>query len=557
VTDSETDGSVLIIGLDGATFDIIEPMVAAGRLPNLGKLMLEGSWSRLRSTIPVHSAPAWSSFATGMTPGAHGIFAFLAWDAPQQRFRPLNSTHNRRLALWELLGTAGRRVGVVNVPVTYPASPVRGYLVCGMLSTDTSLMYYPPDLEVLLRAAVPDYRAEPPTLRDLGAQLDVLHEQIRKREAAIHHLRALFPTDLTVAVFTALDRAQHLYWRPSRSRDREQQGCDSWSSMGHAIERTYEALDAAVGELVERSREDTTIVIVSDHGFQGVHRHFCVNTWLEEQGYLALRGGRTKILGHGRDLLIRLGLRGVARGLRRRISRARMGRETTALQAESALFLAVDWDHTVAFYGPNVGINLNVEGREARGIVRAGNAYEALRDQLIAELKAFRDPRTGARPVADVLRREEVFGSTSVEGAPDLVVVPGVVNGEYGQEQYFPRAILGQKKMFLHPREVRGFGGHHPEGILIARGPCVRSGQRGQAADIVDIAPTVLYLMGEPIPRAMEGRVLAEFLDPESYASRPPVYADIDTHRVAPSMYVDEEEQLQIEDRLRGLGYLD
>jgi len=125
---------VLVIGLDGATFDLIKPFAAQGQLPHLKKLMDAGAWSELSSTIPPVTASAWTSFMTGKNPGAHGLFDFMQRRKGSYDLVPVSSGERDGKTLWEVAGDAGRKVIVMGVPVTYPPTPVNGLLVTGMLT---------------------------------------------------------------------------------------------------------------------------------------------------------------------------------------------------------------------------------------------------------------------------------------------------------------------------------------------------------------------------------------------------------------------------------------
>src|SRR5262245_3903782 len=122
---------LLVIGLDGASLDLIRPWAAAGRLPVLAGLMARGAWGRLRSTIPAATFPAWTSLVTGVNPGRHGVLDFTARIPGTYRVRFVNGSHRQVPALWTYFGDAGRRVVVLTVPATYPPEPVAGVMVSG------------------------------------------------------------------------------------------------------------------------------------------------------------------------------------------------------------------------------------------------------------------------------------------------------------------------------------------------------------------------------------------------------------------------------------------
>ena len=135
---------VLIIGLDGGTFDLIQPWARQGYLPNLRRLLEEGTSTELLSTFPPVTSPAWPSFMTGMNPGKHSVFDFIR--ARSTGYDMVNSTSIQQPTLWDHLSAAGFRVGVMNVPVTYPPRPINGFIITGLLSPNQGNICYPPDL---------------------------------------------------------------------------------------------------------------------------------------------------------------------------------------------------------------------------------------------------------------------------------------------------------------------------------------------------------------------------------------------------------------------------
>src|ERR1043166_5584682 len=138
---------VLIIGLDGATWRVLEPWARAGRLPHLAALMARGSWGPLRSTVPALTPPAWSSLITGRNPGAHGVFAFRRLAPGRYETAGLASAADLRApTLWDIAGRAGKQVGVISVPPSYPLRPVNGFVVGCMLTPPGEPFTYPPEL---------------------------------------------------------------------------------------------------------------------------------------------------------------------------------------------------------------------------------------------------------------------------------------------------------------------------------------------------------------------------------------------------------------------------
>jgi len=540
---------VVVIGLDGATFDLIDPWIAEGKLPTLAELLRSGAGGALRSTIPHHSGPAWTSFATGLGPGKHSIYSFFHRDYGSYTYPPVNSRFVRGETLWHLLGRTGKTVGVMNVPGTFPPMPVNGFMITGMLSPNIESAFYPPDLREKVLRQAPEYSVEAIPLADKMAYLDKAKRSIEARtQAALYLLREHSP-DLFVAVFTELDRLQHFFWadmdpeHPSHSPETDPE-------LSRAIETGYVALDRAIAALLEAVGEDSIVILMSDHGFEGVYKTFYANRWLMEQGYLMLRDRRSGSAAHRvKGALQKVGLWQLVRKARGRIPQADRFRSENLTYA-----VDIDWDRTRAAFGPNLGININLQGREPRGIVSPGQEYQDLCSELRHALESWRDPETGGRVVEKVLRREEVYHGDAVELAPDLRLIMARGTLYRGRYAYSPKVVAAGP--LAYPDRV--FGNHAEFGILVACGPGIRPGARIEGAQIVDVAPTILYAMGLPIPESMDGRPL-EALFADGFV---PTQEDGAQMMHTSSSFAGEStysvpEEAQVMERLRSLGYLD
>jgi predicted AlkP superfamily phosphohydrolase/phosphomutase len=208
---------ILVIGLDGGTWELVEPWARQGLLPTFQRFMQEGTWGPLRSTVPPITAPAWTSFATGKNPGKHGLFDFLSRRPDSYRTRPFNASHRNGESLWGLLSRAGKRVGVLNVPMTYPPEPINGFMVAGM-GTPASVedFCYPLDFLRELRQAVPGYVVQHAGIFDPRGRepqmLQAVREMTAMRQQAVLHFLDHTEWDFFMAVFMATDLLQHYFW---------------------------------------------------------------------------------------------------------------------------------------------------------------------------------------------------------------------------------------------------------------------------------------------------------------------------------------------------------
>jgi predicted AlkP superfamily phosphohydrolase/phosphomutase len=548
---STTRNKIMIIGIDGATFRIIDPLVRRGELPALGRLTEEGTRGILRSTLHPLSPPAWASFMTGMNPGKHGIFDFIAREPTSYAFRPVNGSYLGARTLWSLLGEAGKRVGIINVPMTYPPEPVNGFLISGMDSPRLDRAYsFPSALSKEIDEACGGYIVDCSTQGPKGLsreEMTDLYTQrllqvTRKRGSVARYLWQKYTPDFFMVVFGAADRVQHAV---GEAIDGFGEGESSW--LSDCITETYRHIDREIGDLLDQIDESWTVMIVSDHGASSYDRVLNLTYWLVENGFLHLSGGRADgtlmnwVERARHKLLYSVGME--ARQARSRIS---------------PLLHIIDWEKTKAYaLGAFGSIFVNLKGREPCGPVEPGTEYEDLCQEISERLLEARDPTSGTRLVEAVYRGQHVYNGDYLGHAPDLLVVPGadyfVRNSldHYEWRLSYPAGTYGRRRM-AHT------GKHSREGVLIAWGSRINRGHQVQDARIVDVAPTVLYLLGEPIPHEMDGRILEGVIHPEYLAQNPPLFGHAEgvaIGRPGQRAYGEGEER-EIEERLRGLGYL-
>lgn len=553
---------VLVIGLDGMTFDVLRPRVVRGNMPYLGKLIEEGVTSPLTSTIPPMTAPAWSTFMTGKNPGRHGVFHFVRSEAGSYQYSPqdghlVSSASIDGKPLWEILSERGRRVGVINVPLTYPIRSVNGFVIAGMMTppsaTDT---VYPPGLS----GVTTDYKIDLDYVEDrdearieadlrLVAQAQALLEQ---RAALTMRLMEEQEWDFLMVVFVTPDRLLHFLWEymvdiPETSQSRD-------PKIQIAIDKYLKGLDEVVERLVTPVEQDTNVIVMSDHGFgPAPDRIFYVNEWLAAKGYLCpeRRVKRTNLTNAQYWAMV-LGLRKGALGawLRRLVPRQ------VVQHIRKRRSLPIDWEHTRAYCVESMawvcGVKINLKGREPNGIVEPGAEYKALRDCLLNKLRAVRDPDRDCLLVKAAYRREEVYSGPYTDIAPDLILL---LNPDYaGYAPLGAGTYIGD--MPPNPRT----GEHRLDGIVILRGPDIQRGGVIQTPHIADLAPTILYLMGEPVPSDMDGRVWQEVVTASFLEMCPIRRCDIEIASEADFASIDDEmseaDREQVMERLKALGYL-
>ena len=398
MSDGQTN-RLLLLGLDGLSWPLLEPLLAAGVMPTLAQLRREGAWGPLTSVVPTQSAAAWATFLTGQNPARHGVVDFTVrqTDGSYRHAKPHPAS-----TFWHHLAQAGLRVGVLNFPVTYPPDPVPegSFLVSGMLSPQGRTFSHPPALGAELLAAVPGYRLDVEWQLYAGrpeALLDDLTDMTRQRAQAAVYLRDRYDPDCLAVAFVAPDRLLHALWA-DLDATHPRHDADRGAALRPRIHAFFGALDEAVGALVS-AVGGAMVLVVSDHGFQAAAWQFRVDDWLAGQGWL-VRGATRSRLERWARRLDRPGVRRVRKRLIKDVSR-----HLTTFAPGGTL----DWPRTVAFSPWNVqqGIRLNVRGREPQGTVEPGGAYEALRDEIRQALRAAVEPRGGQGVVDRVWRREE------------------------------------------------------------------------------------------------------------------------------------------------------
>jgi predicted AlkP superfamily phosphohydrolase/phosphomutase len=535
-----------VIGLDGATFEVIDQLIAVGKLPNLHRLMREGAMGPLRSSVTPNSFPGWTSAATGTSEGRHAIFMPLVRREDNFTLKAMSTLDIKVKSLWELLSERQHRVGVINDPCSYPALPVNGYLICGMLWPGGEHPYtYPESLAAELRQVVPDYVVDVNLHNKEKEQIAAeLLASIDQRLAAMRYLLNRYPVDLFWGVFTESDRAQHRLWaamdetHPTHNQQPQ--------SLRQTIPQIYEKLDYCVGQLVAQLGPDTTIFVVSDHGFGPFYVAFDTPRWLLDQGYLVEQGEKARL----KSALRKLGVldevasvyQAVKRPFQKEISYGSRKLQEQQ-QATVDYFAKVDWRQTRAYYTLDGGIRLNLQGREPQGIVKPGAEAEALKREIQEKLAARRLPN-GAPMFRYVLRQEEAFDGPYRHYAPDLIIATNY-NGYCGP--------LNSDKYLLPSNH--NTGEHTPDGIFIAYGKNIQPGLRLTGANLKDVTPTVLFHMNEALTPEMDGRALLEIFTPEFLAThsiRRQGTSYKETLPVDAGDHLDEE----IADKLRSLGYM-
>jgi len=554
---------VFVIGLDGATLDLIEPWARAGKLPTFKRLMEEGSWGTLWCPMPPISPQSWASFATGKNPGKHGFIDFIEVTPHSYSTRFINSRMRAGKSLWRLLSEAGRRVGVLNVPITYPPEQVNGFIVAGYLSPGRSSNFVsPPELKKEFLGAVPNYIIEcadievPKFSRQdrRTAFINKVFAMMESRLGATRWLYDRYKPDLFVATFTAFDRICHYFWKYMDPVLRDHLSDEEIERYGDAILKVHIRQDEIIAELLEMIEPGTTVFLMSDHGFGPSYKRLNIQGWFVEQGYVALEQKAPGPLARLLNAVVSGAVRFTPLQFRHFIKERFPALANRAISR--VYFQGIDWSRTRAYtVGELRSIYINLKGRQPQGIVEPGAPYEALRDELIEKISALREPETGEPIVDKVWRREELYSGEFLEKMPDLLVhwhdykysfIPDFDEGP------LVASILESKNL-----QWDRSGYHRPNGIFFAHGDDIRRNTQVEGV-VMDVTATILYEMGLPVPADMDGRVITDAYLEERIERDPPRTSEVDT-RTAPddAAVFTRDEEAQVTERLRQLGYLE
>ena len=541
---------ILIVCWDGATFDIINPMLKAGKMPTLSKLMENGSYGRLQSTIPPITAPAWGTLLTGMNPGKHGVFWFKELQRDENSFavfsQPIDSSRLSGKTLLDFLSAEDYKIISHLVQMTYPAWPINGVMVSGWQlygHERCEKRHYPPEVASILSGKdfiSSDGRKESKIWVNLKANRDValqlLEHNIQKCLGNALKLMGRYEWDVFITYFTDPDCVQHTYWDfmnwDSIANDYSE------GDFGTAIYRIYQVLDDALSKILEHVSDDTIVFIISDHGAQRApHKYLFINQFLKDRGLLKM-----KPQGFVTSFIWRV--------FNNSYFPVSKGHTILNLLTEHL----VDWKQSKAYGISFSWLTGGVYLKRGNFTNRVGSAaYDKTREDLINNLHELRDPITEEKVIEAIWKCEELWNGPYLDNAPDIVFN---LKAQYGLN-FFPSGRL----VDLIRRKIRG-GGHSMEGIFVAsakaKDSAIKPSNEISFIGLADIMPTILYYLGIPIPSYVDGKVITDMFKKDFLHSKPIRFREVTRDKgISTKRTFSEEEVKKLEERLRGLGYLD
>ena len=521
---------VIVLGLDGACWPLLDAWIQAGDLPNLAALRAQAVWGPLLSELPPVTSPNWRCYATGCNPAKLGVFWWEIVNRERKTIRhPVSHDYVGR-PLWTEIAAAGKRVAVLNFPSGYPPPVIPGgHFTAGGPGAKDSDFSYPQEWESELRSKF-GYRVHPAsilsTTSEVEKALDEILVTIQSRFDVAFDCLTKEVDFLHVTIFY-INVLQHFFHR------------------GDPTKKGWQLIDENLGRLMKLVLDKRySLFLMSDHGCAPTDTVFYINTWLHQQGYLDLNVplvSRTlSQLGMSRQRLGNLArtLR-ISTLLRRVVSESILQRlpNTRGTYQKDAKASFIQWEKSRAVASGQGPIYLLVGPEETR--------YGQLRGELRDRLMKLRHPETGRPIIQKVLFREEIYNGPFLEDAPDLILeqAPGVhTSGSVGNPAIFEPPAKWAAENTL-------------EGLFLAWGSEITAPGTIAGAKIVDLAPTILHLLGVPIPAEVDGGVLRELFASRSEASRRILFFSTSPQAARDPESTEDDEELA--ERLRALGYLD
>ena len=547
---------IMILGLDSATFDVIDELMEAGRLSNFARICRGGLRAEMISTYPPRTAPSWVSLMTGQNPGKHGIFDF--WE---RRFNGydvirtdlVSSAKYAGHTIFDIFGKTGKRVAALFVPMTFPTWPISGEMIAGPpITPDTDRgLGFPAGIHKKL-GVVHDRHLHPHSRKQGIANRQTIKDLLDMEDARTEAALQLWDNehyDCLMFVLEAIDIVQHRLWRYFKSEEPNE--------FKEVIPAFYEKADEIIGRVLNRLRDSDVLFIVSDHGMTA-HPKVCFNTnaWLNQEGWLAhskRKARKVSIMRMGRNLLYRLLPLYLYQQAKQRV-RVAENVVAKAIRMGDSGDAAIDWSQTAAYRiqmadPPVEGVMLNIIGRQPEGIVPSSEVNETV-SRIKEALLTLRDSSNGRQIVKAVHRKRELYWGPHARDMPDLII-------EFHEGYKADGGSFTKLFSSTPAKKVKNMSGtHSTRGIFLAYGKPFVTGQTLDSINIVDFAPMLLHTMKLAVPSTMDGKVSLEAFTPQFSREHQLKIEDVQMSKLETEVGFTEEEVSQIEEKLRNLGYL-
>lgn len=475
---------IIVIGLDGATWDILKPWIINNKLPNMNKMMKNGCYGSMESTIPFVTPPAWTSMVTGKNPGNHGVFDFFDIERTENglKMNLYSSKSKKSKELWDYID--GKSI-VVNVPLTYPPRKINGIMVTGMYTPDIKHDFtYPKKIKNEIIYLFPDYKTELDWEIYQNKKDDFFKDLYRMTEERKKLFWYFYRMNwsLFFFVFIGTDRLQHFT-------------CDEVDLLEY-----YRYLDNFLGEVIKSIQgKNINLFLVSDHGFAKIKKRLTINSFLIKEKYLRPLNDKK------RNFLRTFGLN--REKIKETLIRYNLIESYKKLPPIISHFFSKNIPgKTHPIYDFDLKNSKAVMFGSGCIYFLGGKKFikQEIEEEIIRKLENLKNPDNGDNIIDKVFRKDEIYSGKYLNKAPDLLILP---KKGYSIENSI-------SKYFIEEPQFKK-ADHALNGIFLAYGPNIKVGKEINIK-IYDVTPTILHIFNIPIPKDMDGRVLKEIFKKDS-----------------------------------------
>ena len=526
----------LLIGLDGATWDVLNPLIQDGTLPNIKRIIEEGVSGELRSIIPPVTGPSWLAMAAGLNPGKIGVFDFIKTDKDDFALSPITSNDFKGKALWDILIKENKRSCILNFPMLYPPYEINGVMLCGLGCEDSKNMSCPRGYFESVIKKLGDYKLKVPynLPKYINNEYLFFHdvEKILKQyQEVLSKILENEKFDLLFFIFSVTDFVLHYtwkYWDKSHFAYRDD------SKIQEMIRQFWEKIDSLIGYIYGYSiKNHSRLLLVSDHGFGKQDEIFRINSWLIQKGFLKLKRRRAIL----ETIKKKIGM------IVKKVDKI-FGKDfytqmkSTVGINKSDFFKQFNLKKSSAIAGihSDVVSGIYIIGSSDREKVKNNILHEIKEEESIVNIKT------------NALLSTEIYSGRYTAGAPDILLYIDdfrcSMNATDLNQNYY------EANRNLYPNKS---GTHRLNGIFVAVGPGIRKDTRLNSASILDICPTVLYLMGAKIPYHLDGKVLKDIFTDDFVKENEAVFFINEEVKTDDKCHSDSKKIIK---NLESLGYM-
>jgi predicted AlkP superfamily phosphohydrolase/phosphomutase len=501
---------ILVIGLDGCCWNLLNPWIESGLLPTFQKLKSKGVFGKLKSTYPFLTCPAWKCYSTGKNPGKLGVFNWFDFNKITKRITINNSLSFDGKEIWDILSLNNYVNGIINMPLTYPPKTVLGFIVSGVHAFEWDQYTYPTDLKKYLDKNY-NYKITPdPLYQDLSKMIPLAKNIIEKRFRVCFDLNSKYKCDFINLTIFVIDGLNHFHYDFERSSDKE-------------LLKVWKLIDNKIQESINMINPEI-IIFISDHGITPIKAHFKANEWLEKERYLFWQNKLEESKYNKIQKYVKIN----------RILISKIYSFTPRIFKRiisGKYILKKIIGNEIIDENQNFGITKNIQNidwKKTKALVLGdgllyimyNNISKKEISKLITKLSKIKNP-TNNEDIFKLIPKEEIYFGKYFENAPDYYLAP--------KEGYYVSDYISYKKNIFETDNIRWKSYHSIDGFFLAYGKDIKKNYKLEGAKIYDITPTILHIFGVPIPNDMDGRVLSEIFEADSeYSRKKTVYVDPD-----------------------------